>query len=417
MNRRQALRGIAALASTAAWDMTGGNPMGCGDPPAGLPADFADLGHDVRITAVTGFRLVSNRPKLVGKNSHLDVHGRTGSDFVWLVETSAGVQGIGVGPDNAETAMAVLGKKPTDYYRLDARMVESPLGRQDMPLWDLVAKLLDRPAYALFGGKGPERVPVYDGSIYFADLLPEYESRGIARILEEIDQGLARGHRAFKVKVGRGWKWMGREPGDRRDIEVLQAIRKHVGPDVLLFIDANNGYDLPGTKRFFEAIGPLDIGFAEEMFPEVVEEDLEFKKFLMDHGWKTLVADGESAREPQHFEPFVQARALDIMQPDMKAFGFNLQLQMDRMLQGTPMRLAPHNWGSLLGFYMQLHLGRGIGTFFRAEHDPLTSELLSADGYQIIDGAVRVPEAPGFGLVLNREALAAQVKPAWQVKS
>ena len=46
-----------------------------------------------------------------------------------------------------------------------------------MPLWDLAGKALRQPVYALLGGKGARRVPVYDGSIYFADLLPEYTSR------------------------------------------------------------------------------------------------------------------------------------------------------------------------------------------------------------------------------------------------
>ena len=375
-----------------------------------------ELPKDVRITQVNGFRLVSERPKLVGKNSHLDVHGRTGGDFMWIVETSTGLQGLGVGPDSRDTAQAVLGKNPSDYYRPAERVIDSPLGRWDMPIWDLVAKLLEKPAYELFGAKGPKQVPVYDGSIYFADLLLEYESRGIARILEEIDQGLERGHRAFKAKVGRGYKWMPRADGDRRDIDVLRAIRKHVGPDVLIFIDANNGFDLASTKRLFEEIGPLDIGFAEEMFPEVVEQDLELKAFFKDHRWRTLIADGESAREPKHFEPFVQARALDIVQPDMKAFGFTLQLQMDRMLDGTGVRLAPHNWGSLVGYYMQLHLGRGIGTLFRAEHDPLSTDVLIADGYNIADGRASVPDAPGFGLAIDQNALTSKVKPAWQVK-
>jgi L-alanine-DL-glutamate epimerase-like enolase superfamily enzyme len=369
----------------------------------------------VRITRVTGFRLVSERPKLVGKNSHLDVHGRTGSDFMWRIETSSSHVGMGVAPDSRAAAMPLLGKDPAEFYRHAARRIEAPSARGDMPLWDLVAKLQGKPAYELFGGQGPPRVPVYDGSIYFADLLPEYEGRGIARILEEIDQGLARGHRAFKIKIGRGWKWMPRADGDRRDIEVLRAIRKHVARDVHLFVDANNGYDLAGTKRLFESVGPLDLGFAEEMFPETVADDLELGRFLKDQGWSTLVADGESARAPDHFADYVKARALDIVQPDMRAFGFTLQLEMDRMLAGTGIRLAPHNWGSLVGFYMQLHLGRGIGTFFRAEHDPLATDVLVADGYRIEDGAVRVPDAPGFGLALHAPTFERKVKPAWDV--
>src|SRR3712207_8349219 len=47
-------------------------------------------------------------------------------------------------------------------------------------------------------------VPVYDGSIYFSDLLPDYESNWRDRFRGEIDMGRERGHRFFKVKIGRG---------------------------------------------------------------------------------------------------------------------------------------------------------------------------------------------------------------------
>ena len=63
---------------------------------------------------------------------------------------------------------------------------------------------MDKPIHALLGGAGPERVPVYDGSLYFADLLPQYERSWRDRFREEIDMGKAAGHSAFKVKVGRG---------------------------------------------------------------------------------------------------------------------------------------------------------------------------------------------------------------------
>ena len=66
-----------------------------------------------------------------------------------------------------------------------------PLGNGTMPLWDLAGKSLRTPAYKLLGGAGQEKVPVYDGSIYFADLLPQYADRWQDRFKEEIDMGLA----------------------------------------------------------------------------------------------------------------------------------------------------------------------------------------------------------------------------------
>ena len=50
------------------------------------------------------------------------------------------------------------------------------------------------------------------------------------------------GFLAFKIKVGRGYKWMEREAGLKRDIEVIHAIRELIGPHLGIMIDANNGY-------------------------------------------------------------------------------------------------------------------------------------------------------------------------------
>ena len=77
--------------------------------------------------------------------------------------------------------------------------------------------------------------------------------------------------------------------------------------------------------------------------------------------------------------------------------------------QPQGIRVGPHNWGSLIGFYLQLHVARTIGNFYRAENDPLASDLLIADGYEIRDGTCSVPPTPGFGLSLD-EANFSRVK-------
>ena len=56
--------------------------------------------------------------------------------------------------------------------------------------------------------------------------------------------GFRAGHRGFKLKIGRGHKWMDRAAGDTRDVEVLEIVRRHAGHEVLLAVDANDGYDL-----------------------------------------------------------------------------------------------------------------------------------------------------------------------------
>jgi L-alanine-DL-glutamate epimerase-like enolase superfamily enzyme len=365
--------------------------------------------RDIKITRIVGFDLTSRRPKLVGKNSRLDVHGDRSADRMVRIFTNAGIEGLGncrapsAGWSGREELAGLLGKNPLQWFDASKRSLGSPLGSRDMPLWDLLGKLLQKPVYELLGGHGPERVPVYDGSIYFADLLPQYAARWQDRFKEEIDMARQQGHHAVKVKIGRGARWMKRDEGDRRDVEVVQVIRRHAGDDLLIGVDANNGYDLAGAKRFLNDAGGLKLAFVDELFPEKVDECLELKRFIAERGWKTLLADGETESDLSAFKPFIQAKAIDVLQGDMNHFGIGGIMTEAAWAEPQGILVAPHNWGSLVGFYMQLHVARAITNFYRAERDPLASDLLIADGYKIAEGTCSVPDAPGFGLRIDEE--------------
>jgi L-alanine-DL-glutamate epimerase-like enolase superfamily enzyme len=376
-----------------------------------------DLPRDIRITRIVGFDLDSRRPKICGKNSRLDVHGDRARDRMVRIYTTTGLEGLGncrVG----EAALApLLGRNPFDYFAPTEPAFRSPLGAGTMPLWDLAGKVLQKPVYRLLGGRGARRVPVYDGSIYFADLLPDYASRWEDRFKEEIDLGIRRGHRAFKVKIGRGAKWMPREEGYERDKAVVKLIREHAGPKIVLGVDANNGYDLPRTKRFLSELPDLNLAFIEEMFPEDVELYLDLKDFLRQHKLRTLIADGETQNTLEPFLPFIAARAIDIFEGDINQFGIEGIMREAAWTRPQRLTISPHGWGSLVGFYMSLQAGRAVANFYRAENDPLDSDILIAEGYTVKDGLASVPEAPGFGLRLDEAKFGASVKPVFDLKA
>ena len=85
MTRRDFLRN-AGLA-TAAAGLGGGAAW----------ADDRDELRRFRITEITGFRHVCPRPKFIGKNSHLDVHGDTTAENCLRIATDQGIEGVGVG--------------------------------------------------------------------------------------------------------------------------------------------------------------------------------------------------------------------------------------------------------------------------------------------------------------------------------
>ena len=373
--------------------------------------------EDVRITRIIHCRIPTRRSKMAGKNSRGGVHGDSSGDVLLRIFTNSGHEGFGYGRMQRRQAEGLLGKNAFDFLDEKAKQVSGPFGVGTMPMWDLVGKILGKPTHAMLGGKGPTKVAVYDGSIYFADLLPQYAGNWKDRFRKEIDMGIEAGHKAFKVKIGRGAKWMERKAGDNRDVEVLKTIRDHGGKDLIIGIDANNGYDLAGAKRLFGEIGELNVSFAEEMFPETVEHCLEFKAFLRKNKWKTLVADGESHKEASTFKPFIEAKAIEVYQGDMKRFGFEGILQEAAWAAKKDLLVAPHNWGSLVGYYMQLQIGRAIPNFYRAEHDPLTTPVILAQGYSRKDGLATVPDTPGCGLRINEKEFAKHAKTFYDLKS
>jgi D-galactarolactone cycloisomerase len=405
MNRRTFL--LSTLALPAASATTGAAQQ-----------NQLDQLKNFRITRVTGFRHICPRPKLVGNNARLGVHGRQTQDAVLRIATNQGVEGVGSGSATPELARKLIGLTLNQVWQPGTGVVNSPLGRADHALFDLVGKALKTPAWRLIGAKGPEWVPIYDGSIYFNDLLPEFKEQGVKRLLTEVETSLKAGHKAFKIKVGRGFKWMEPKAGFQRDIDVVRAIRKLVGKDIRLMVDANNGFDLDTTLRWLDQVGDTNLYFIEEMFPEELDQDLKLKEYLRKRRWETLVADGESAREIKHFDPFIERSALDVLQPDIRAFGLTLQWELSRRLKERPaIKLAPHNWGSFLGLYMQVVLARGLPNFLTAEQDPSTSDLFDTSAFTFKDGRMRVPDLPGCGLTLREEVFKkSYAGQAWTVQ-
>ena len=377
-----------------------------------LDGDLSKL-SDLKITCVLGFTHVTKRKKFIGKNAKKDVHGDLASENVVRIYTQEGLHGVGFGNFSLLQADALIGLSICDLWER-APNEKKGLGRADHALFDLTGKALGKPAWALMGGMGPARVAVYDTSLYFSDLLPEYAGRGVARLVEELDEGRRAGHRAFKIKVGRGARWMEPKEGLKRDIDVVRALSEHAGPGIELMVDANDQFGADTAKYFLDAVGDR-VTFAEELFPESINACYEMRNWISGRGLKTKLADGESEHNPNVLADLARASALDVLQPDIRALGLRLQCALSQAVSDIPaVQIAPHNWGSYLGTFMMLQFGRGVGNFLIAELDRVHSDLFDDSEWELREGAMRVPNAPGCGLRLLEEVFRERYLPtAW----
>ncbi len=139
------------------------------------------------------------------------------------------------------------------------------------------------------------------------------------------------------------------------------------------------------------------------MFPEQVDECLEFKQFLRDSGLKTLLADGESARDHEHFIPYLGAKAFDVVQADMGRLGPTEWFRLARLAEQHEARCAPHNWGWQFGYIVILHLGAAIPNLLACEIDPIVFDVYDTSALKFADGIYTLPDLPGYGVGVNED--------------
>jgi L-alanine-DL-glutamate epimerase-like enolase superfamily enzyme len=274
----------------------------------------------------------------------------------------------------------------------------------EFPLWDLLGKRAGKPVYALLGGPyvpgQPFRAPVYDTSLYMDDLEIADDAQAAEAIAMEALEGAARGHRAFKIKVGRGAMHMSLEAGTRRDIRVVRRVREAVGAQAKIMLDANNGYNLNLTKRVLAETASVGIHWIEEAFHEDARLYSHLKDWLASRGLGVLVADGEGDASPRLLE-WARAGLIDVVQYDIRRPGFTHWLSLGPRLDAWGVSSAPHHYGGAHGNYSACHLAARIQRFALAEWDEVTIPGLDASAYRISEGCASVPGLPGFGLGLD----------------
>jgi D-galactarolactone cycloisomerase len=331
------------------------------------------------------------------------------------VTSSEGAVGWGEGGPAAAGALQVRrtiapllqGKDPSRIDALHDRLRAANvggglLGAVDIALWDLNGRLQGRPVVAMLGGARRERVPAYASLHNYsetADLTGE--------LTELVERAREAGYRALKLKIG------GRPP--REDAGYLRAARAAAGPDMDLMADANQTYDLPLAVRVGRLLEELDYRWYEEPLPR---HDL--------HGYAQLcagldigIAGGEGAQRASDLQALLQARAIEISQPDVAGVGgLTVARHLPLIAQLWGVMPTWHVWNSGLIHVATLHVLANQAPWrdgaMAPEAAPLETttmpnpmrDLMLIDPPRLgPDGAFPVPTGPGLGVAINPEAL------------
>ena len=273
--------------------------------------------------------------------------------------------------------------------------VEHTISGLDIALWDLWGKALGQPVSKLLGGNYRDRIKPY-ASMLFDDP---------PRLAEKIQQQIARGFRAIKM----GWRPFGRV-SRKLDELLIKTARDTVGEDVELMVDAGASeqfwpHGITWARETARMLGDYGVVWFEEA---LVPDDVEGFKHLRATS-PVLVATGEVLTRRQAFQPLIDSRAVDVIQPDLtKCGGLSEGRRLAWMAYDRGVLLVPHGWNTGVGVAADLALSAAMPVARWVEFQtgvPYIEELV-LPRFQLDDeGMLRVPTGPGLGIELNPDAL------------
>ena len=281
------------------------------------------------------------------------------------VETDEGITGWGecFGPGNIALANKFIiekviqplinGENPTNkeyiwhkVYNLlrDSGQKGMPiqaLSGIDIALWDILSKKANLPLYQLLGGKSNNQIPVYG---YGMMLQKKPVDQLIELFQKEAKEIKEKNFKAMKMKIGIG-------PKD--DLKLVKAVRKAVGDDYKLMVDANHAYNLSDALYVGRGLDEMNIyWFEEPVAPEDYEGYKELKKKL-----KTNIAGGEAEFTKYGWNQLIKNKCIDIAQPEVCGLGgITEYLKVSALAQSNFVPIVNHVWGSALSIAVNLHL-------------------------------------------------------------
>jgi mandelate racemase len=250
----------------------------------------------------------------------------------------------------------------------------------DMAAWDALAQSHRVPLVRLLGG-APRPVAAYNSKG-----LGIMEATQVAReAVELVDEGF----RAVKLRLGR--------PDARADLEVLRAVRRAIGPDIVLMVDFNQALTVAEAIRRGRMID-------DEGSVYWIEEPVRADDFAgcarVAREVATPIQIGENFMGPEQMAQALAASACDYVMPDAERIGgVTGWLRAAALAQGAGVEMSSHLFPEV-----SAHLLAVTPTGHWLEYVDWADAIL-ADPLRLEGGKVIVPERPGSGIAWNEAAV------------
>jgi len=303
---------------------------------------------------------------------------------------------IGKDPFDTATIWDFLYNRTRDQGRKGLPV--SALSAIDIALWDIKGKALGLPVHKFLGGSYRDKARVYATGLYEPQNVPSIEDALVEEALGYKKDGFS----AMKLKVGYGID---------TDMRYVRAVRKAIGEDIILMVDANHAYNAAEAVRLAREMEQYNVyWFEEPVPPEDIDGYIELKQKS-----NILIAGGECEFSHFGFRELITRRAVDILQPDLCATGgFTAMMRIVALASAWNVPVMPHVWGTNVGLAAALQLFAALPHFperrfptepffeydrsFHPLRDGVTQEkFIMRDGY------IDIPQRPGLGITLDMD--------------
>ncbi len=286
-----------------------------------------------------------------------------------------------------------------DNHKYPWSFVCRALSGFDTAVWDLLGKREGKSVCELLGGK-PRPFPIYASSMR-RDIKPRDEAQRLTTIWRD-----KKGARAFKIRIG-AVVGNNRDQWEGRTEDNVNTVRKALGDDMMLLVDANSCY----TPDKIIALGQglladNNVCHLEEPCPYW---ELEWTAKVT-REIKVPVAGGEQDNDIAQWRRMINMKAVDILQPDINYLGgLTRTLRVAQMAQQAGIPVVPHAANSSMITVFSLHLMGAIASAgphleFSIEGFPAAQGMYDP-ALKVVDGKVQIPSGPGWGVTISKKWL------------
>jgi galactonate dehydratase len=256
----------------------------------------------------------------------------------------------------------------------------------DIALWDLQAKAAGKPLHRLLGGPLKSSLPVYISGLTGANQKEQ---------LESLERLLAQGAHAFKI-------FMAHEPSEC--LSLVREVRRR--SPVKLFVDDLWRFNLKSALRFARELEAYDVGWLEA---PLSPEDVSAHQALAQSS-PIPIAIGESYRTCFEVLPFLEARAVQVLQPDIGRCGVTEGNHLAILANSFHVTMAPHiSIGLGPQIAAAIHCAACWSNLDYVECNPQVyaiAERFQSEELGFSAGSVLVSEKPGLGIEMKEKELA-----------